>query len=171
MNLRLIVRRLDWCSLQVGHGVSWLTLALVLLTTVDVTMRYVFHTGAVFIQELEWHLFGLTFLLAGAYALREDAHVRVDIFYSQMSPRTKAWVDLAGTIVILFPVCVLVIWSSHKFVANAWGSLEGSPDPGGIPARFVLKSMIPIGFSLLAIQGVAEALRNYLQLTGRGEAP
>jgi len=171
MDLRLIVRGLDRLSLKTGHAVSWLTLALVLLTTVDVTMRYVFHTGFVFVQELEWHLFGLTFLLAGAYALREDAHVRVDIFYSQMSPRAKAWVDLVGTIVILFPVCVLVIWSSHKFVANSWGFQEGSPDPGGIPARYLLKSMIPVGFSLLALQGVAEALRNYLKLTGREDAP
>jgi TRAP-type mannitol/chloroaromatic compound transport system permease small subunit len=171
MDLRLIVRGIDRFSLQVGHAVAWLTLALVLLTTVDVTLRYAFHTGFVFVQELEWHLFGLTFLLAGAYALRMDAHVRVDIFYSQMSPRAKAWVDFVGTIVILFPVCALVILSSHKFVANSWGFHEGSPDPGGIPARYLLKSMIPAGFSLLAIQGVAEALRNYLKLTGREDAP
>jgi TRAP-type mannitol/chloroaromatic compound transport system permease small subunit len=171
MNLRQIVRGIDQISLRVGHAVSWLTLALVLLTTVDVTMRYVFHTGAVFIQELEWHLFGLTFLLAGGYALQLDAHVRVDIFYAGMSPRAKACVDMAGSLLILLPVCVLVIWSSHKFVANSWGFLEGSPDPGGLPGRYLMKSMIPLGFVLLALQGVAEALRNYLKLAGREDAP
>jgi TRAP-type mannitol/chloroaromatic compound transport system permease small subunit len=167
MDLRRIAGWIDRFSRHAGHAVSWLTLAMVLLTTVDVIMRYVFRTGAVFVQELEWHLFGLVFLLAAGYALMMDAHVRVDIFYSQMSPRAKAWIDFLGTLLFLFPVCALVIWSSHKFIANSWGFQEGSPDPGGLPARYLMKSAIPLGFILVAIQGVSELIKSYLRIAAR----
>ena len=169
MNLEKLARGIDQINLRIGQGVAWLSLAMVLLTTVDVIMRYVFHTGAVFVQELEWHLFGLLFLLAAGYALLTDAHVRVDIFYAKLSRRGKAWVDLLGTLLLLLPVCALVIWSSHKFIANSWGFREGSPDPGGLPARYLIKSVIPVAFLLLAVQGISEALKNLLVLAERGE--
>lgn len=169
MDLDKLTRAIDQVNRRVGEGVAWLTLAMVLLTTVDVIMRYLFNTGAVWVQEMEWHLFGLVFLLAAGYALLTDAHVRVDIFYARLTPRGRAWVDFLGTLLILFPVCVLVIWSSQKFLMNSWGFRESSPDPGGLPARYLIKAVIPLGFVLLAVQGVSELLKNLMVLLHSGE--
>ena len=171
MNLDKITNGIDSVNRRLGEAVAWLTLAMVLLTTVDVIMRYVFNTGAVWVQEMEWHLFGVVFLMAAGYALLTDAHVRVDIFYARLSPRGRAWVDLLGTLLLLFPVCALVIWSSHKFLTNSWGFQEGSPDPGGLPARWLIKSVIPLGFVFVTLQGASEALKNLKVLLRREETP
>ena len=169
MNPRTVLRWIDTVNRQIGQGVAWLILAMVLVTVGDVIMRYLFNTGAVFIQELEWHLFGVLFLLAAGYTLLIDGHVRVDIFYARLPKRSKAWIDLFGTVVLLLPVCAVVVWSSHKFVGNSWGFQEGSPDPGGLPARYIIKSMIPLGFLLLGIQGIGEAIRSVLTITSPEE--
>jgi TRAP-type mannitol/chloroaromatic compound transport system permease small subunit len=171
MNLDKITSGIDRVNRVLGEAVAWLTLAMVLLTTADVIMRYLFHTGAVWVQELEWHLFGVVFLMAAGYALLTDAHVRVDILYARLSPRGKAWVDLFGTLLLLFPVCALVLWSSQKFVLNSWGFREGSPDPGGLPARYLIKAVIPAGFVFVMLQGVSELLKNVKVLMQREERP
>lgn len=167
MDAKRLVNWIDTFSRRLGHGASWLTLAMVLVTVGDVIMRYLFNTGAVFIQELEWHLFGFLFLLSGGYTLLENGHVRVDIFYAKSSTRTKAWIDLGGALIFLLPLCVLIIWASQKFVGNSWAFQEGSPDPGGLPARYIIKAMIPLGFFFLALQGVAEAIRAGLVILGQ----
>jgi TRAP-type mannitol/chloroaromatic compound transport system permease small subunit len=164
MDLPSIANGIDRLNRRFGEAVAWLTLGMVLITVVDVIMRYLFNTGAVWVQELEWHLFGMVFLLAGGYALLHDAHVRVDIFYAHQSPRVRAWIDLMGTVLFLFPVCALVLWSSQKFVLNSWGFQEGSPDPGGLPARYLIKGVIPLGFALIALQGVSELIKNALRV-------
>jgi len=169
MNLIALIRRIDRINMSIGQAVSWLSLAMVLVTVVDVIMRYLLNTGAVWVQETEWHLFGLTFLLSAGYTLQRDGHVRVDIFYAKRSRRTKAWIDLFGTLLFLFPVCAVVIWSSHKFVMNSWDFREGSPDPGGLPARYLIKAMIPTAFVLVAVQGVSELLKQLTTLFGRKE--
>jgi TRAP-type mannitol/chloroaromatic compound transport system permease small subunit len=145
-----------------GRAVAWLVLVLVLIIGFDVLMRYLFREGSVALQELEWHLFALIFLLGAAYTFKHDAHVRVDIFYQSqwMNARRRAWVDLLGGVFLLLPFCVLVIVSSGPFVANAFAMGEGSPDPGGLPYRFLLKAAIPVGFGLLLLQGVAHMLRS-----------
>ena len=164
MYARRLLRWIDTINLHIGQSVAWLTLAMVLVTVGDVIMRYLFNTGAVFIQELEWHLFGFLFLLAAGYTLLIDGHVRVDIFYARLPERSKAWVDLICTLVFLLPVCAIIIWSSQKFLINSWRFGEGSPDPGGLPARYIIKSIIPLGFMLLALQGIAEIIRNALKI-------
>ena len=164
MYARRLLRWIDTINLHIGQGVAWLTLTMVLGTVGDVIMRYLFNTRAVFIQELEWHLFGVLFLLAAGYTLLIDGHVRVDIFYARLSERGKAWIDLICTLVFLLPVCALIIWASQKFLINSWRFGEGSPDPDGLPARYIIKSMIPLGFMLLAMQGFAEIIRNCLKL-------
>lgn len=169
MDPRTVLRWIDSVNRHTGQGVAWLSLAMVLVTVGDVIMRYLFNTGAVFIQELEWHLFGVLFLLAAGYTLLIDGHVRVDIIYARLSKRSKAWIDLFGTVVLLLPVCALVVWSSHKFVGNSWAFQEGSPDPGGLPARYIIKSMIPLGFLLLGLQGIGEAIRSVLTITSPEE--
>ena len=170
MDVNRALRVIDSLNDRIGRGVSWLTLAMVLVTVGDVISRKLFNTGAVFIQELEWHLFGFVFLLAAGYTLLEDGHVRVDIFYAKATKRTKARIDLFGTVVFLLPMCVLLVWASRKFILNSWGFQEGSPDPGGLPARYIIKGMIPLGFVLLAIQGIAQAIRAYMAAFGPEEA-
>ena len=152
--------RLDAVSESTGRAVSWLVAALVLLVCYDVAMRYLFRAGSVALQELEWHLFALVFLLAAAYTLKHNEHVRVDIVYQRLHPRVRAWIDLLGASLFLLPFAALVIYSSWSFVADAFVYNESSSDPGGLPYRFVLKAAIPLGFALLALQGVSSILRN-----------
>lgn len=140
-----------------GRLASWLLLLMVLIIAYDVAMRYLFQNGSVAVQELEWHLFALIFLLAGAYTLKHDEHVRVDVFYHSrwMNDRHRAWVDLLGGLFLLLPFCLLLISGSIPFVSNSYTMMEGSPDPGGLPYRFLLKAAIPLGFLLLLLQGLA----------------
>ncbi|MCF6323271.1 MAG: TRAP transporter small permease subunit [Gammaproteobacteria bacterium] len=155
-----------------GRCVSWLTLALVLLVSYDVTMRYLFQDGSVALQELEWHIFALIFLLGAAYTLKHDEHVRVDLIYHSrwMSERRRAWVDLFGTLFFLLPFCILIIVSAWPFVENSYELNEHSPDPGGLPYRYLIKMMIPLCFVLLALQGIAIIIRSAQKITtGKAE--
>jgi TRAP-type mannitol/chloroaromatic compound transport system permease small subunit len=151
-----------------GRAISWLVLAMTLVICYDVTMRYLFHEGSVALQELEWHLFAVIFLLGAAYTMRHDAHVRVDIFYrgGRFTARHRATVDLLGTLLFMLPFCWLVIDGSLPFVANAYQMGEGSPDAGGLPYRFLLKGAIPFGFALLMLQGVALMIRSVRVICG-----
>jgi TRAP-type mannitol/chloroaromatic compound transport system permease small subunit len=130
-------------------------------------MRYSFHQGSVALQELEWHLFALIFLLGSAYTLKHNNHVRVDILYQSqyLSNKHRAMINILGIILFLIPFCVLILITTWPFVENAYYYLEGSPDPGGLPYRYLLKGSILVAFTLLILQGVAELLRNYLILT------
>jgi TRAP-type mannitol/chloroaromatic compound transport system permease small subunit len=152
-----------------GRWVAWLVIAMVLLICYDVAMRYIFQQGSVALQELEWHLFGLVFLLGGAYTLKHDEHVRVDILYRSrfVSDKGRAWIDVIGTLLFLVPFCVLILITSWPFVENAFYYQEGSPDPGGLPYRFVLKGAILLGFALMLLQGLAMLLKNLMVLLNR----
>jgi len=163
-----IARWIEALSEWTGRIVAWLVPALVLLITYDVAMRYLFHGGSIALQELEWHVFALLFLLGAAYTFKHDEHVRVDVLHNTawMTPRRKAMVDLFGGLVFLIPFCVVVISASWPFVANAWVYGEGSPDPGGLPHRYLLKAAIPIGFGLLLLQGIASILRAIQTIRG-----
>lgn len=160
-HLTRLIDSIEALSEWSGRAVAWLVLVLTLVIGFDVIMRYLFHSGSVALQELEWHLFALVFLLGSAYTFKHDSHVRVDIFYQSrwMNDRRRAWVDLFGGLFLLLPFCLLIIVSSGPFVANAFAVGEGSPDPGGLPYRFLLKAAIPLGFSLVLLQGVAHMLR------------
>ena len=136
----------------VGKASSWVSVFLVVIICVDVLLRYCFSNTKSWIIELEWHLFALIFLLGGAYALRKDQHVRVDVWYTKQSTRTQAWVNLFGTIIFLIPWCLVIIYTSYNYAENAWAIGESSPDPGGLPARYIIKFVITIGFCLLLLQ-------------------
>lgn len=140
-----------------GSRVQWLTGVLVLLVYGDVLLRYLFSTSKAWIGDLEWHVFALIFLLGAAYTLQADGHVRVDVFYNRWSARRKAWVDLIGTLIFLLPWCTIVIWMSYGYAMNAYLIGERSPEPGGMPWRFVIKGAIVLGFVLLALQAVVMA--------------
>jgi len=164
--LSAISKAIDTMNEWIGRGVSWVTLGLVLVVFVDVVMRYLFNTSFVFTQELEWHLFAFIFLIGAGYTLLHDGHVRVDIIYQRLGFKGMAWVNLIGVIIFLIPGCLMIITTSFKFAYTWFAMLEGSPDPGGIPFRFILKSCITVGFILLLLQGISLAIHSLLQILG-----
>lgn len=151
---------------QEGAGAlaAFLTSILVLLVVGDVVGRYIFNVGSVALQELEWHIFSIIFLLAAGYTFKRGEHVKIDVLYNRFTKKGQALVDIAGTVVLLFSFSGFVIWYSIDFIWSSYLINEGSPDPGGLPARFLLKTMIPTGFILLLMQGVIfllDAVKRY----------
>ena len=164
--MRELARRIDRFQESFGRAVSWLSLGMVLVVFGDVIARYVFRTTSGAIQEAEWYLFGTLYLLAAGYTLLHDEHVRVDIMYSKLSPRRQAWVNFILFWVFFFPSVLLVIYTAWPFVRSSWSVWEGSPDPGGLPLRWLLKSMIIVGFVLLAIQGISQTIKSFYWAMG-----
>lgn len=162
-----IIKGIDWINGKVGIFAAWLSIIMVVIVTLDVIFRYLFNISFVFVQELEWHLFGALFLIGAGYTLLHDSHVRVDIFYQHLGDKAKAWVNFLGVLVFLIPGCVMLIDTSWQFVANSFAIMEGSPDPGGIPYRFILKSFIPVGFVLVLLQGISMGLKSFLEIIGK----
>ncbi|MCM2283227.1 MAG: TRAP transporter small permease subunit [Desulfobacula sp.] len=164
--LERFVCLVDGLSDRIGRFVGWLTTLMVLVVFYDTVMRYAFNKGSVALQELEWHLFAIVFLIGAAYTLKEEGHVRVDIIFVNLSEKAKAWIDFLGVFIFLIPFCVAVILSTQGFILNSWAVKEISPDPGGLPARYLLKAMIPLGFFLLIVQGLSEAVKKFMVITG-----
>ena len=161
-----VADRLDGFAELTGRAVSWLTLAMVLATLAVVILRYLFDIGSIALQESITYLHAVVFMLGAAYTLKHDAHVRVDIFYQQRSPRTRAWINLLGTLLLLLPVCLLIFLGSLGYVTSSWSILEGSREAGGLDGVFLLKSVIPLMAVLLLLQGGAHALRSWLVIKG-----
>ncbi|MEQ9217523.1 MAG: TRAP transporter small permease subunit [Cyclobacteriaceae bacterium] len=145
---------------QIGKLASWLSLLIVFIIVVDVFMRYTFSITSSASFEIEWHLFGALFLLASGWALQEDKHVRVDVFYQKFSTKSKAWINLTGTVFLLLPFCYVGFVEGLQFTITSYQIGETSPDPGGLPGRFIIKSMIPAGMFLLGMQGIAIILKS-----------
>ncbi|MEO8441145.1 MAG: TRAP transporter small permease subunit [Betaproteobacteria bacterium] len=149
--------RIDRFIGALGKWTSWIVLVIVVLMACNVLLRYLFHTGSVWAQELEWHLLAPLILLGMSYALRDGEHVRVDVLYAGFSQRNKLIVDLISA-VLCIAISLLIIWLSLNYVHQSWVIDEKSSDPGGLPARWALKALIPIGFVFLILQSVAVAL-------------
>ncbi len=149
--------RIDRFTDVVGACTSWIALVIVLLMATNVVLRYSFSIGTVWAQELEWHLLVPLILFGMSYGLRHGEHVRVDIVYSRFSARNRLIVDLVSAL-LTAAVSVLIIWLSLHYVGQSYVIDEGSPDPGGIPHRFIIKALIPVGFALLLVQAAANAL-------------
>jgi TRAP-type mannitol/chloroaromatic compound transport system permease small subunit len=168
----LLTRLKPWASAidrfntGVGHAMAWAVVLMTAIVVYDVSMRFLFQMGSVMLQELEWHLFGMIFLLGAAYTYREGGHVRVEIIYQRLSKNQQAKINLFGNLFILIPVCLLVMWTSIPFVDNSFAYAETSPDPGGLPYRWLIKSAIPAGFFLLLLQGLADSVRQLLIISG-----
>jgi TRAP-type mannitol/chloroaromatic compound transport system permease small subunit len=161
--LETLAARIDTFTDVVGRLTAWTTFALVLLMAGNVLLRYAFSTGSVWAQELEWHLMVPICLFGMSFALRHGEHVRVDVVYGGFSARTKHAVDLLSAILAI-AISVLIIKLSWNYVGQSWSVGEGSANPGGVPYRYVLKALIPIGFALLAVQSLAEAARSLIAL-------
>ena len=166
----LLANRLEAVTRGVGLALSWLMLAMVLVTSVVVAQRYLFDTGSIAMQESISFMHAAAFMLAAAYTLAMNDHVRVDIFYSQFSERGKAIVNLVGTLLLLLPFCAFLVYSSWDFVSVSWGVREASAEAGGLPFPFpaLVKSFIPCGAFLLGLQGLVIILRAIATITGRG---
>lgn len=163
----LLLTWLDDLSDIVGRSIAWLVLLMMLVQFAIVVMRYVLNIHNTVMQESVMYMHAMVFMLGAAWTLRHDGHVRVDIFYRKMSVRGRAWVDLLGTLFLLFPIILFIAYMSFGYVLNSWIIMERSPD-GGIPAVYLLKSLILVMMALLLLQGIAEVMRQILILRGHG---
>lgn len=164
--LTLIGKCIDWATGHFGQAVSWLALLMVLVVMANVVMRYVFGITDPKLQELPVYLHGMLFMLAAAYTLRQQGHVRVDIFYSTASPKRKALTDIFGHLFFVLPFMALVMVESWDYVGASWRVTEGSTATSGIHLVYLLKTMIPIFAVTVGIQSVAEVIRAIRILLG-----
>ncbi|MEO1113419.1 MAG: TRAP transporter small permease subunit [Pseudomonadota bacterium] len=148
----------------IGNTLCWAALALLLLQFVIVLLRYVFGYSYIFLDEGVLYLHASLFMLGAGYTFLVNAHVRVDIFYARCSERTQAWIDLFGHLFLLTPALLLLIWFSWPYVRGSWAIMEGPISVGGIPASYLLKTLIPAYCVLLLIQGVAAFIRDIVKL-------
>jgi TRAP-type mannitol/chloroaromatic compound transport system permease small subunit len=158
------IKIVDKLNTKLGSIISWITVLLVLVVCYDVFTRYFLNISSVAVQELEWHLFAALFLMGAAHTLKNDGHVRVDLFYSKLKPKGKAAINIIGTVLFLIPFCLLVIFSSKNFVLNSFNLKEISPDPGGLPARYILKAVLPVSFFFVLIQSLSLLFKSILTI-------
>lgn len=169
--MQKLVSCIDQFTELLGRVLSWLCLAMMLVTCLVVVLRYLFQAGnIIFFQELITYLHATIFLLATGWTLRRGGHVRVDVFYRQFDARKKAWIDALGTLLFLLPLCVFLFFASLDFVGLSWSIREASGDAGGIPLVYLLKTLIPAMCVVLALQAVAELIKNALFLAGITDA-
>ena len=161
-----LLRLADGLSETAGRIAAVGAIALVLLVAGLVLARYGFGAGSVAAQEAVLWLHAAIFLLGLAYALRQGGHVRVDVFSTRWSARTRARIEVAAMLVLLLPFCVFIAWMSWDYVAASWSAREGSRDPGGLPAWYLLKALIPLSAALLFLQGLAETVRAWHRARG-----
>jgi len=154
----MIADKLSSVTRFLGHVVAWLTLVMVVVTFAVVGLRYGWNWGSIAMQEFIMYCHANVFMLGAAYTLQQERHVRVDIFYTHLSLRGKAWIDLGGLLLLLLPMCGLILWSSSEYVWRAWQIREGSPETGGIPAVFLLKTLLPLLALTLILQGLAQGI-------------
>ena len=161
-----IAETIDRMNAAIGRAAAWCALYLVLAEFAVVVLRYAFGLGSIRLQESVLYAHAGLFMLAAAWTLQVDGHVRVDIFYSQARPRTRAVIDLLGAIVFLMPFATVLAVLSVPYAARSWAIFEGSPETGGLPFVYMLKTLIPLFALLLGLQGIAQAIRAALILAG-----
>ena len=154
-----VADRIDRLNGAMGRTAAWLALAVVLLQFSVVVMRYVFGAGSIWLTESIIYSHAALLMLAAAWTLQEGGHVRVDVFYADASPRTKAWINLLGACLLLLPFMAVLLYFSWPYVARSWAILERSRETSGIPAVFLLKTLIPLFAVMMALQGIAQAIR------------
>ena len=151
--------RIDRLTTGIGRAVAWLALAVVLLQFALVVARYLFGLGSIWATETVIYAHATLFMLAAAWTLRAGGHVRVDVFYAEATPRTRAKIDLAGSLLLLLPFSTVLVWLSVPYAARSWAILERSQETSGLPLVYLLKTLIPLFAFLMALQGIAQAIR------------
>lgn len=144
-----------------GYFTAFVLALLVFLVVYDATARYLFSTGSIALQELEWHLFDIIILFGIAYTLRENAHVRVDIFYTSYSDKSKALLNIISSLFFILPFSILIIYIGIDFVAMSFTQNECSSNPGGLKYRFLVKALMPLSFIFLSLQALIDAKTNF----------
>ncbi len=160
-----LAQTIDSVSRSVGNAVALAAIAMALVTTTVVILRYGFGQGAIAAQESVLYLHGALFMLGAAPTLLTDKHVRVDVFYRNFTDRQKHWVNTIGHTVFTLPFCTLIVFGSWGYVSESWSIMESSPEPGGIPAVFLLKTLIPAMALLLALQAVSLIIQGLIELS------
>lgn len=158
-HMAALADRLDRLVSGIGRVAAWLVLLVVVLQFALVVARYLFGLGSIWLSETVIYAHAAVFMLAAAWTLRTEGHVRVDIFYAEASQRTKALIDLSGAILLLLPFMLVLLWLSVPYAERSWEILERSQEASGLPLVFVLKTLIPVFALLMALQGVAQAIR------------
>lgn len=161
-----LIVTLDAISEWTGRAIAWLTYGMMLLIVLVVVLRYGLGLSHVALNEGVTYLHALVFMLGAAYTLRHDDHVRVDVFYRRLGPRGQAWVNLLGTLLLLWPTAGIILGLSIDYVLASWSLMEGSREPGGLPLVYLLKSLLLIMPSLLILQGLADVMRAIATLRG-----
>jgi len=151
--------RIDRLTTAIGRAAAWLALVVVLLQFTLVVARYLFGLGSIWLTEAVIYSHATLLMLAAAWTLKAGGHVRVDVFYAKANPRTRAKIDLIGAVLLLLPFALVLIWLSVPYAARSWAILERSQESSGLPLVFVLKTLIPLFAALMALQGVAQAIR------------
>lgn len=149
-----------------GRAVSWLALLMVIITFIVVVLRYLFDYGSIALQESVTYMHATLFLVGAAWTLQQNAHVRVDILYNRCSEKTRALIDLLGSLFLLMPLMLFIAWISWQYVVDSWGVYEGSREAGGLPGVFLLKSLILLMAALLVLQAIANSLNAIVSLRG-----
>ena len=165
-----LIKKLENINELTGRLIAWFTLLIVVVTFLVVLLRYGFNFGSIALQESTSYFHTFVFMLGAAYTLKHDGHVRVDIFYRKMGKTKRAWVDLLGTLFLLFPVCLFILITSWDYVFTSWSLLEESGEAGGLAYVYILKTTMLIMPILLMIQGTALVLRNLLTIRDNDHA-
>lgn len=152
-------RAVDRFIAAIGAASSWLWAVLMLVIVINVVIRYVFGFGRIEFEELQWHIYSVGFLIALSFGLQADSHIRVDVVRERLSPRTQAWIELYGIILLLLPFTLFVLIYATPFVINSFLAAEVSSSPGGLPYRWLIKGMMLIGFLLLLIAAISRLTR------------
>jgi len=160
-----LARAIDAISERIGRAVSWLVLVAVLISTVNALVRYAFNYSSNAFLEMQWYLFAAVFLLGASWTLKRNEHIRIDVVVGRFSPRVHAWIDIFGGLFFLLPLCAVVLYDGVPFAAEAWRSGEMSSNAGGLIV-WPAKLLIPLGFALLALQGLAEIVKRIAFLAG-----
>jgi TRAP-type mannitol/chloroaromatic compound transport system permease small subunit len=163
--LLAISRAIDALNERIGRTILWLILAMVLVSAANAACRYLLNISSNAWLELQWYMFAAVFLLCSGYTLRHDEHIRIDVVNSHFSRRTQIWIDIFGTICFLLPMATFITWLSWPIFVNAWVSGEMSSNAGGL-VRWPARLIIPVGFSLLSLQGISELIKRIAFLRG-----
>ncbi len=151
---------LEMINEKIGDMVSWVAIFMVVVISLDVIIRYLFQFTFIWIVEIEIYLFGIMFLLASGYTFKYGKHVRVDVFYAKLSEKGRAWINLIGGLFFLLPWSYVVVSASWRYAYSSFLMKESSPQPGGLPALYILKFCITLGFTFLILQGLASILKS-----------
>ena len=165
--MKRIADAADWVVDRVGAFAGAITLVMVLLISGNTLARYFFNVSEVWLQELEWHLLAVVALWGIAYMQLRGTPVRVDMFYQHYSERTKLWIDFLTALLVMLPFSLFICWLGWSFARHSWSLSEISPDPGGLPWRWAVKSLVVSGYALLALTAVSTVIRTGARLSGR----